>query len=471
MCHVVRRIVISTSLIVIFLLRVQCSVSAQGFGNSGTQPPWIRKQGDTHAQGVIVFVHGVLGNARTTWLNGSSYWPEMLTRDKTFDGQDIYVYDYQSPRLHKTFSIDEVADNLRLVLSTDGVLRYKEMTFVSHSMGGIITRAFLLRYHSQVVPKVRFLYFFATPTTGSPYATLAAVVSKNPQFAQMYPMNQPDSYLGPLQANWLAAAFHLKSYCAYETQSIFGEIIVGKDSATHLCTERTDPIDADHITIVKPRDTTSTAYRALQSAFQETASTHGPPSPRPSPRPLAKQPSPTPQLKPVALVPVFFDKKDLCFLLLNTGDVVANEPKFTIGLGNLSRPYYASYQRGSPPEVDPLPIPTQKVDDYVRPHEFLEKFKVLNDLSLPYVKDEDRLFGEFLITCRECPAQRAYWLYWKVGEGGWYAEISASGSRSIPFIKLPHMSDDEITKAIDILVPDQGRIAFLSNEEVSRQRR
>ena len=90
--------------------------------NSSLPLPWVRRQGEAQASGVIVFVHGVLGNIRTTWSNGRSYWPELLTKDKTFDGQDIYVYGYPSPKLGKSFSIDEVAENLRLVVSTDGVL-------------------------------------------------------------------------------------------------------------------------------------------------------------------------------------------------------------------------------------------------------------------------------------------------------------------------------------------------------------
>lgn len=240
-------------------------------GNSGSrlQVPWIRKLGDAHAKGVIVFVHGVLGDPRTTWSNGRSYWPELLTRDQAFDGQDIYVYGYPSPKVGRSFSIDEVAENLRLVLNTDGVLRYKAITFVCHSMGGLVARAFIIKYQSQIVPKVRFLYFFATPTTGSPYAILAATVSGNSQFGQMYPMNS-DGYLGPLQSAWLDAHLNLKSYCAYETEPLFGQIIVDLRSATGLCTERPDPIDANHMNIVKPLDTTSTSYRALKSAFEET---------------------------------------------------------------------------------------------------------------------------------------------------------------------------------------------------------
>jgi pimeloyl-ACP methyl ester carboxylesterase len=111
---------------------------------------------------VIVFVHGVLGDSVGSWSNGSHYWPAMLRDDPAFDGQNIYVYDYPSPKLGKSFSVDELADNMWLVLSSDGVLKHDSITFVSHSMGGVLTRAFILKYR-QVVPKIRLLYFLRLP--------------------------------------------------------------------------------------------------------------------------------------------------------------------------------------------------------------------------------------------------------------------------------------------------------------------
>jgi len=215
---------------------------AASLGQTKPQPtiPWVRHLPSNRA--VIIFVHGVTGDERSTWSSGDQYWPTMLTHDPAFNGQNIYLYRYPSPMLRKAFTIDEVADNMRLVLADDGVLRHDELTIISHSMGGVVTRGFLLKYR-YIVPKIRLLYFFATPTTGSPYAHLAGLVSGNPQFKELYPM-QPDSYLSPLQSNWLAANFLLRSYCAYETQSLYGTIIVDEASATHLCNQRLDPIDA-----------------------------------------------------------------------------------------------------------------------------------------------------------------------------------------------------------------------------------
>jgi pimeloyl-ACP methyl ester carboxylesterase len=242
--------------------------------------PWVRHATGNH--GVIIFVHGVTGDAHETWKSGDAFFPEMLTHDPAFDGQNIYVYQYPTATIGHTFAVSEVADNMRLVLTTDGVLQHEQLTFVSHSMGGIVTRNFLLRYRD-VVPKVRMLYFFATPTTGSPYSRLAAYFSRNPQFRQLYPM-QADNYLGVMQQDWLAADFGLKSFCGYETQQLpLVGFIVDLQSATALCNKRLDPINATHITIVKPKDRNATAFRALKEAFLESA---------PS-RPSSNHPNPT----------------------------------------------------------------------------------------------------------------------------------------------------------------------------------
>jgi len=198
------------------------------------------------------------------------YWPELITHDKAFDGQDVFVFEYPSPKSGDSLLVDEVAEHLRLMLVTEEVLRYNSITFISHSMGGVVTRAYIIKYRSQVVSKIRLLYFYATPTTGSPYATLANLVSRNRQFGELRPMSS-DSYLGSVQSSWLAGDFHLKSYCAYETLPFLGQRVVSRESATNLCTQRLDPIDANHVDIVKPADLQSTTHRALKAAFVETA--------------------------------------------------------------------------------------------------------------------------------------------------------------------------------------------------------
>jgi pimeloyl-ACP methyl ester carboxylesterase len=226
-------------------------------------PRYIRKSGSNSQ--VVVFVHGVLGDSTSTWTNGSSYWPDMLTKDKTFDGSDIYVYEYPSTLIRDTFSIDEVAENMRLRFEADGISAYKEIVFLTHSMGGLATRAYLLKYRG-VAGRVRLVYFFSTPTTGSEVAELARLISRNPQFGKMKPMQSAD-YLADLQRTWLAAEFPFPSYCAYEKQSVYGQLIVTQASAASLCNRHLDPIDANHISIVKPVSANDVPYVAFKAAF------------------------------------------------------------------------------------------------------------------------------------------------------------------------------------------------------------
>ena len=129
------------------------------------------KQGN---EGVIVFVHGLFGDGTSSWMYSEpksdtrAYWPDLLKHDSTFDKQDIYVFEY-STGLSSSFSIDELAENMRLVLTADHVFKHKKVFFLTHSMGGLVTRAFLLKYRD-LAKQVAFIYFFATPTTGAAVA-------------------------------------------------------------------------------------------------------------------------------------------------------------------------------------------------------------------------------------------------------------------------------------------------------------
>jgi hypothetical protein len=97
-------------------------LAAMGLGISFADEPistYVRKS-PAGADSVIVFVHGLREDGKTTWTNTytNAYWPALLTHDHTFDNSDIFVYSYPTG-LWATLSIDELADNMRLML--DGV--------------------------------------------------------------------------------------------------------------------------------------------------------------------------------------------------------------------------------------------------------------------------------------------------------------------------------------------------------------
>ena len=60
---------------------------------------------------VIVFVHGIFGDGVSTWTNDNGkYWPDLIAKDQSFNGADIFVYSYPTS-LWATMSIDELAEN------------------------------------------------------------------------------------------------------------------------------------------------------------------------------------------------------------------------------------------------------------------------------------------------------------------------------------------------------------------------
>ncbi len=221
------------------------------------------------ADTVIVFVHGIMGDGVSTWTNSgtNAYWPTMLTHDPTFDGVDIFVYSYDAG-LFASLSIDEIAEGMRSVLTAGGVSNYQKIVFLSHSMGGLVTRAYLLKNRG-VAARTLFAYFFSTPTTGSQLASIASYFVSTPQLNKLKTLTD-DAYLADLLRQWLAADFKFPSYCAYEKRATKGiALVVRMDSAVSLCTKAVDPIDADHIDIVKPSSQNSASYIAFKAAYAE----------------------------------------------------------------------------------------------------------------------------------------------------------------------------------------------------------
>jgi hypothetical protein len=244
----------------------------------GSSPAAVSRyvRGDTKSESVVVFVHGVFGDAVSTWTNPTTnaYWPDLLTKDAGFDGVDVFVHSFPSPVLQRSYTVDELADQLRLHLNANRVFEHhKRVIFLCHIMGGLIVRAFLLKYR-QYAGQVPMIYFFSTPSTGAGIANLARFISANPQLTDMRKMTTDDpGTLGVSQAQWVTSDYggRIRSYCAYELLQTHGIQVVERESATNLCNKRFDPIRRDHVNIVKPADQNDEPYLAFREAYRESA--------------------------------------------------------------------------------------------------------------------------------------------------------------------------------------------------------
>ena len=228
----------------------------------------------------VVFVHGIIGARDATWTNQGAWFPALLESDPEFHNKiDVFVYEYFTPKFGNANSIVGLADQLRGSLDDHRVFDdHQRVIFVSHSMGGLVVRQFLLNKRDRLA-KIPMLYFYATPTNGSELTSSARQISDNPQLRGMVPLEGND-LLQSIQSGWLGwdAAKAIPTYCAYETLPTFGVMVVSMSSATALCNEDLDPISANHIDIVKPRDRDDPRYTRLTHALRSALSSKSGPT-------------------------------------------------------------------------------------------------------------------------------------------------------------------------------------------------
>ena len=242
--------------------------------------------------------------------------------------------------------------------------------------------------------------FFSTPTTGSQIASIVQYLWSNPQLTKMKSLKAED-YLADLLRQWLAASFKFPSYCAYEKRPTKGvSLVVNMDSAVALCTKAVDPIDADHIEIVKPTSQNSASYIAFKAAYADVKT-------------IVEAPDVTPKF-------VFVESPGL--VLVNRSDKIAREIRWAVVLWNIDDPKV--YSNPTAPEMqnnhEPLPIPASTVD-FIRPH---SETGPLNLFGSPIIRSNvkvgDRLIGSASVICPDCARGYTLIVYIVFRQGGWY---------------------------------------------------
>ncbi len=204
-------------------------------------------------------------------MNQGTSFPALLAADPEFQKQtDVFLFEYDTPKFGSAATIAGLAAQLRGSLVDHRVFEdHKSVVFLSHSMGGLVVRQYLLNKHD--LGKVAMLYFYATPTNGSELTKAAQEISSNPQLRGMLPLEGND-LLQSIQDGWLQweEAKRVPSYCAFETLQTYGVWVVTQSSAAALCNQPLDPMSANHIDIVKPADRSDPRYSRFATALRKS---------------------------------------------------------------------------------------------------------------------------------------------------------------------------------------------------------
>jgi pimeloyl-ACP methyl ester carboxylesterase len=229
---------------------------------------------------VIVFVHGLHGDRDTWRAANEAYWPDLLRVDPHFSHSDVFVAEYPTPSSSGRYSTTQLAQRLWQQLKDNRVWDHREVVFIAHSLGGLITEEMLLN-HPADAAKTRFVVSYATPHQGSFVASFAKIYDSDPLLTDLRDGND-NQFLINLEQHWRGspATARIHRYCAYEALDTAAGEGVGRllrahsrvvpyYSATFGCDTDTAPqqIMADHIGIVKPTGRDQDAYKFFSTVY------------------------------------------------------------------------------------------------------------------------------------------------------------------------------------------------------------
>ena len=239
---------------------------------SGTFPAQAQDLKDLKPR-VIVFVHGIHEDHEAWRAPNGAYWPQLIQTDPHLQRSDVVVAEYPTPSRHGQYSTQQLSQILWQGLKRQKVWDHREVVFIAHSLGGILTEEMLIN-HPADAARVRFVVSYATPHQGSFVANLAKIYDSDPLLTDLRDSND-NSFLMDLEETWRSTATvsRIHRYCAYEAlDTSAGEgvgrylrahtRVVSYYSATYGCDVDTAPkkIVADHINIVRPADRSADAY-------------------------------------------------------------------------------------------------------------------------------------------------------------------------------------------------------------------
>lgn len=221
---------------------------------------------------IVVFVHGIFGDAFDTWKNsnGKHFYDLVKEDTEVFGKTDIYVYGFPSEYFGGRFNIDQITTRMHSQLKNEGIFNYERVIFVTHSMGGLVTQKLLLKY-SEPLKNVPLVFFFGVPQEGSAIANIADKLLDNHALINIIPFDQ-NEFLSGMDSEWKnkkqEKLITTTISCAYETQPTRGVEIVPWSSATRNCDREGIPLVGNHIDIVKPTSLKSDSYIALRNAVR-----------------------------------------------------------------------------------------------------------------------------------------------------------------------------------------------------------
>jgi hypothetical protein len=247
----------------------------------------------------IVFIHGLDGHLRETWMSDPSYertlWPKWIGEDTECP---VWLLGYEAASSRwkaDALALPKQATAVLDALSNEPGLLEGPIILVGHSLGGLVIKTAMrqgmlrgVERHEILTRNIRGVAFVGTPHFGSIIATVGAkfhLLRPNPHLDDLSLDNERLEELNH-DFRGIHAKLGLKTRTYVEAEPVrlpwwlFGRLAPGitivspSSSEAHMPGEVGIRIQANHITISKPKDMNAPIHRSLLGLVRDVASDH-----------------------------------------------------------------------------------------------------------------------------------------------------------------------------------------------------
>lgn len=259
----------------------------------------------------IVMIHGLEGSARTSFTSKTTQlgWMDLISADQRLlqsqrltSNADIFLVDYsdvfEDPDVE--VSIEEMTSQVSDALDASNIMRnYNHVWFVSHSLGGILTKRMLVKWLSvgrdQYLRHTLGVSLLGTPSNGTPLANMgdtdlgrlfAAWLGVNARHvSDLKTTASTNTYLQALENDWANFVQYRNDRlrglprisCGYETKNqysvgfLFSFKVVPSIYASTQCDGERKPFNKTHTELTKPLGESDPVhdwlYTTMRAAF------------------------------------------------------------------------------------------------------------------------------------------------------------------------------------------------------------
>ncbi len=243
---------------------------------------------------VFVFVHGILSNSKTCWLNEEDprhpvFWPDLIDGDARFGKPAIFLGGFYTAIDSGLYDIRDAARELMNGLRREDehrrrpVMDFPNIVFICHSTGGIAVRYLLTRDPGEFAKKNVGLVLIASPSWGSYLAKKVKFLSQLYQQKLGRQLEWGNDAVRDLDDRFRSLMAdenisHLVGVEAFENQFIFHRkwlpfmtrtVVVEELSAARYFAEPRRLRETNHFTAVKPDSVRHPAYELLYDFYKQ----------------------------------------------------------------------------------------------------------------------------------------------------------------------------------------------------------